>query len=52
MDGVAEKKIITPALENYLKTILELYERNGEVRVTSISLMLGVTKATVSQTEA
>lgn len=41
---------ITPALENYLKIILELNEFGGEVRVTSISERFGVTKATVSQT--
>jgi Mn-dependent DtxR family transcriptional regulator len=41
---------ITPALENYLKIILELNERKGEARVTSISERFGVTKATVSQT--
>lgn len=41
---------ITPALENYLKTILELNEIGGEARVTSISERFGVTKATVSQT--
>lgn len=41
---------ITPALENYLKIILELNEIGGEARVTSISERFGVTKATVSQT--
>ena len=41
---------ITPALENYLKIILELNENKGEARVTGISIRLGVTKATVSQT--
>ncbi len=41
---------ITPALENYLKIILELNEFGGEARVTSISERFGVTKATVSQT--
>ena len=41
---------ITPALENYLKTILELNEYKGEARVTGISNRLSVTKATVSQT--
>jgi len=41
---------ITPAWENYLKTILELSIQNGEARVTDISARLGVTKATVSQT--
>ncbi|MDD4844236.1 MAG: metal-dependent transcriptional regulator [Anaerotignum sp.] len=40
---------ITPSLEDYLKTILELNER-GEARVTGLSDRLGVTKATVSQT--
>ncbi|WMJ83212.1 metal-dependent transcriptional regulator [Oscillospiraceae bacterium LTW-04] len=41
---------ITPALENYLKIILELNENDAEARVTSISERFGVTKATVSQT--
>ena len=41
---------ITPALENYLKIILELHEFGGEARVTSISERFDVTKATVSQT--
>lgn len=41
---------ITPVLENYLKTILELNESKGEARVTEISNRFGVTKATVSQT--
>lgn len=41
---------ITPALENYLKIILELNEGKGEARVTRISESFGVTKATVSQT--
>ncbi len=41
---------ITPALENYLKAILELNESKGEARVTGISSKLSVTKATVSQT--
>ena len=41
---------ITPALEDYLKTILELNENKGEARVTGISNKLNVTKATVSQT--
>jgi DtxR family Mn-dependent transcriptional regulator len=41
---------ITPALENYLKIILELNEIGGGARVTSISKRFGVTKATVSQT--
>lgn len=41
---------ITPALENYLKIILELNESKGEARVTSLSERFGVTKATVSQT--
>lgn len=41
---------ITPALEDYLKIILELTESEGEARVTRISQRFGVTKATVSQT--
>ncbi|WMI82702.1 metal-dependent transcriptional regulator [Anaerotignum sp. MB30-C6] len=41
---------ITPALENYLKIILELNEMGGGARVTNISQRFDVTKATVSQT--
>ena len=42
--------MITPVLENYLKTILKMNRSGGEARVTRLAKCFGVTKATVSQT--
>jgi len=42
--------MITPVLENYLKTILKMNRSDGEARVTRLAGYFGVTKATVSQT--
>lgn len=41
---------ITPALEDYLKAILNLYEKGGFVRVTDVAEKLNVTKPTACQT--
>ena len=41
---------VTHAMENYLKVIYELIQRNGMVRVTDIADRMHVSKATVSQT--
>lgn len=41
---------MTPALEDYLKVILTLYEKTGFVRVTDIAEKLNVAKPTVCQT--
>ncbi|MDD3395249.1 MAG: metal-dependent transcriptional regulator [Anaerotignum sp.] len=41
---------VTHAMENYLKVIYELIQRNGMARVTDIADRMHVSKATVSQT--
>lgn len=41
---------ISSALEDYLETILELFEKEGTVRVTDVAEKLRIAKPTVSQT--
>jgi len=40
---------ITPSLEDYLETILFLYQRNGNVRVTDVALEMGISKPSVNK---
>ena len=42
-------KSITPSLEDYLETILFLFQRNGSVRVTDVALELGISKPSVNK---
>jgi DtxR family Mn-dependent transcriptional regulator len=40
---------ISPALEDYLETILNLYEKNNIVRITDIAEKLNIAKASATQ---
>jgi len=43
------EKSMTPSLEDYLETILFLYQRNGNVRVTDVALEMGISKPSVNK---
>lgn len=40
---------ISPSLENYLETIYECIQNNGEARVTDIAEQIGISKPSVNQ---
>ena len=45
---MTEKKILTPSLEHYLRTIHELQKEKGYARVTDVAEKLKVAKPAVS----
>lgn len=49
MFPLKDTKLASPAMEDYLETILELSEVETSVRVTDIAIKLNVAKASVSQ---
>jgi len=40
---------MTPSMEDYLETILFLFQRNGNVRVTDVALEMGISKPSVNK---
>jgi DtxR family Mn-dependent transcriptional regulator len=50
VEQLTDKITLTPALEDYLEVIFELYENEGTVRVTDVAEKLNIAKSTVSQT--
>jgi len=47
-DRIRKLPTLSPSMQHYLRTIHELQEQNGHVRVTDIAQRLGVGKAAVS----
>jgi len=47
---MTEMMALSPALEDYLETILELGEKENKIRVTDIAARLNIAKSTVSIT--
>lgn len=48
-DEMNKKISVSPSLQDYLKTILNLHEQNGQARVTDIAEALEVAKSSVHQ---
>jgi DtxR family Mn-dependent transcriptional regulator len=46
---VAEKKPVSPSLEDYLEVILDLSEENDKIRVTDLAAKMKVAKSSVNQ---
>jgi DtxR family Mn-dependent transcriptional regulator len=46
---VAEKKAVSPSLEDYLEVILALSEENEKIRVTDLAAKMRVAKSSVNQ---